>query len=95
MPEPAPRKRRTPARKPWRTAGPVGDVDVAQLAERVMKARTESICPKCKCPIGVGVLIGKVDGKWLHVKPCIVGGRLQMIGPSNEPTKVGQNCQQG
>lgn len=57
------------------------------LATRVKKARSTSICPKCKCPIGVGVHIGKVDGiGWVHVVPCIVGGRMPMIGPSNEPS---------
>jgi hypothetical protein len=54
-------------------------------ATRVMKARGDSICPKCHNPIGVGVLIGKVGGQWLHVRPCIIGGRMPMIGPSNEP----------
>ena len=46
------------------------------LAERVRKARAESICRKCKSPIGVGVRIGKVPGVgWCHVTPCITGGR--------------------
>jgi hypothetical protein len=92
MPEPPPRRRRGTSRterfRMWRTRGPVGDVDVTRLAERVMRARGESICPKCKCPVGTGVLIGQVDGKWLHVRPCIVGGRMPMIGPSNEPDRT-------
>jgi hypothetical protein len=58
------------------------------LATRTRKARAESVCPKCKHPIGVGVLIGKTGGQWLHVKPCIVGGRMPMIGPSNEPART-------
>jgi hypothetical protein len=63
---------------------------MSQLAERVMTARSESICPKCKHPIGVGVLIGKLPGiGWCHVKPCITGGRTPMIGPSNEPAAKG------
>jgi hypothetical protein len=57
------------------------------LATRTRKARTESICPKCHHPIGVGVLIGKIPGTgWCHVKPCVIGGRMPMIGPSNEPS---------
>ncbi len=56
------------------------------LAARTRKARVESVCPRCKCPVGVGVLIGKVHGVgWCHVVPCIVGGRMPMIGPSNQP----------
>jgi hypothetical protein len=51
------------------------------LAARTRKARTQSICPKCKHPIGVGVLIGKMGTEWWHVKPCILGGRMPMIGP--------------
>jgi hypothetical protein len=90
MPEPPPRRRRTITRKPWRTRGPASQVDITQLAERVMKARTLSICPQCKHPIGIGVLIGQVDGRWLHVRPCIIGGRAPMIGPSNEPDRTGQ-----
>ena len=55
---------------------------MTELASRTMKARGESICPRCHCPIGVGVLIGLVDNVgWCHVKPCIIGGRMPMIGP--------------
>jgi hypothetical protein len=55
---------------------------MSQLAERVMTARSESICPKCKCPIGYGVQIGLIpEVGWCHVRPCIVGGRMPMIGP--------------
>jgi hypothetical protein len=54
-----------------------------QLAIRTMKARGESICPPCHCPVGVGVLIGLVPGTgWCHVVPCIVGGKAPMIGPA-------------
>jgi len=68
----------------------VGDVPQTlhnpSLAVRTRKARTESICPRCKCPVGVGVLIGKVPGTgWCHVRPCIIGGRAPVIGPSKEP----------
>ena len=57
----------------------------AATARRVRKARGESVCARCHCPIGVGVLIGKVAGLgWCHVRPCIAGGRMPMIGPSKE-----------
>jgi len=46
-----------------------------QRADRVMRARKESICPACHAPVGVGVLIGRVGGRWLHVDPCIIGPR--------------------
>jgi hypothetical protein len=56
------------------------------LATKVRKARHESICPACHSVIGVGVRKGYVQGRgWLHVTPCIVGGKRPMIGPSNEP----------
>ncbi len=55
------------------------------LAGRIRKDRAAIICPEYHRPIGVGVVIGKVGGRWLHVRPCIIGGRMPMIGPSNEP----------
>jgi len=86
MPEPPPRRRRSVrGGRPWRTTAPAGELTVTQLASRVMKARGESICPACRHPIGPGVQIGQVGGEWLHVVPCITGGRMPMIGPSNEP----------
>ena len=61
------------------------------LASRVMKARKPSVCARCHHPIGVGVRVGYVEGEgWLHVTPCIVGGRMPMIGPSNEPGTEGE-----
>ncbi|HUZ53630.1 MAG TPA: hypothetical protein VMU94_14025 [Streptosporangiaceae bacterium] len=85
QPEPPPRRRRSiRGERPWRTSGPAGEVTTVRLAERVMRARTESICPRCKCPVGVGVQIGLIPGSgWCHVRPCIVGGRMPMIGPSS------------
>jgi hypothetical protein len=81
MPEPPPRRRRVITRKPWRTRGPVGDVDVTQLAERVMKARGESVCARCGTVVFVGQQIGLVDGDWIHVA-CLLG-RVPMIGPAS------------
>jgi hypothetical protein len=51
----------------------------SQLASRTRKARTESICPKCHHPIGVGVLIGKVGQQWWHIG-CVLGRKPPMIG---------------
>jgi hypothetical protein len=79
QPEPPPRRRRRPVRRPWRTAGPVGEVDVAQLAERVMKARGESVCHRCGTVVITGQMIGQVDGDWIHVA-CLLN-RQPMIGP--------------
>jgi hypothetical protein len=60
-------------------------------ASRVKKSRGTFTCPRCKCPVGVGVQIGLVTGLgWCHVVPCIVGGRAPMIGPSNEPSSKGR-----
>jgi hypothetical protein len=62
------------------------------LASRVMRERKDSICAKCKNPIGVAIRIGYVDDiGWCQVLPCIVGGRMPMNGPSNEPTPMGEN----
>ena len=45
-------------------------------AERVRKARAESICRKRQIPHRVGVRIGKVPGVgWCDVTPRITGGR--------------------
>jgi hypothetical protein len=89
QPEPPPRRRRIPVRRPWRTTGPVAQVDVPQLAERVMVSCGESICPRCHCPIGYGVQIGLIpEVGWCHVRPCILGGKWPMIGPSNEPAPL-------
>ena len=82
-PEPPPRRRRRTARgekfKTWRTRGPVGDVDVTQLAERVMKARGESVCSRCRTVVFTGQMIGLVDGEWLHIG-CLLGRKPPMIG---------------
>jgi hypothetical protein len=52
------------------------------LASKVRMARAESICPRCHCPIGVGVPIAKIPKVgWLHLRPCVIGGRAPMIGP--------------
>ena len=87
QPEPAPRRRHSiRGERPWRVTGPRSQVTSTQLAERVMRARAESICPQCKHPVGVGVQIGLIpEVGWCHVRPCIIGGRMPMIGPSNEP----------
>ena len=36
----------------------------ARLATRVMRARRESMCPICRCPIRVGAQIAKLGGMW-------------------------------
>jgi hypothetical protein len=43
----------------------------AQLADRVMKARHESVCPLCLEPIRVGDLIART-GFWQHAR-CLIG----------------------
>ena len=55
---------------------------MTELASRTMKARGESICPRCKTLVGVGNLIAQVDGKWLHVN-CALGKKPPMIGWSS------------
>ena len=61
---------------------------VNDLATRTMISRTETICPRCHCPIGVGIQIGLIPRiGWCHIRPCIVGGRMPMIGPSCEPDR--------
>ena len=78
MPEPPPRRRRTITRKPWRVAAPASQVTTVR-AERVMKARGESVCSRCRTTVVPGQQIGLVDGDWIHVA-CLLG-RTPMIGP--------------
>jgi hypothetical protein len=83
MPEPPPRRRRGSTRterfKFWRTSAPAGAVTVTRLAERVMRARGESVCRRCHTTVFVGQQIGLVDGEWIHVA-CLLN-RQPMIGP--------------
>ena len=81
QPEPKPR-RRIPVRQPWRTTAPAGQVTTTQLAERVMRARGESVCSRCRTVVIVGQQIGLVDSEWVHVA-CLLG-RVPMIGPHSE-----------
>jgi len=78
QPEPAPR-RRTPVRRPWRVTAPASPVDVTQLAERVTRARGESVCHRCGTTVVVGQQIGLVGGDWIHVA-CLLG-RQPMCSP--------------
>jgi len=80
QPEPPPRRRRSiRGERPWRTSGPAGPVASTQLAERVMRARGESTCPRCRTTVMVGQQIGLVGGDWIHVA-CLLN-RQPMIGP--------------
>jgi hypothetical protein len=83
QPEPPPRRRRGTTRterfKMWRTTGPRGEVVTTQLAERVMRARGESVCHRCRTTVMPGQQIGLVGGEWVHVA-CLLG-RVPMIGP--------------
>jgi hypothetical protein len=54
---------------------PTGD-----FADRVMKARHESQCPKCMATILPTMRIAQVRGQWIHVG-CLVS-RQAMIAPS-------------
>jgi hypothetical protein len=49
------------------------------LPRRVMKARRESECPVCHCPIRVGQHIAYCGGMWMHAS-CIIGHRHQRNG---------------
>lgn len=71
MPDALPPRRRSRARRPRRT--PAGPVAATELAERVMKARGESVCPRCRTTVVVGQQIGLV-GEWVHVA-CLLGQR--------------------
>jgi hypothetical protein len=44
------------------------------LATRVMRARRESLCPVCCCPIRVGQQIAK-RGYWQHIEHVVEGNR--------------------
>lgn len=48
------------------------------LADRVMKARRESICVICKQPIRIGQLIART-GAWVHAQ-CAINRYRQEIG---------------
>lgn len=55
-------------------------METVQLACRTMKARGESVCPRCRITIYRGQRIGLVDGKgWLHIR-CVLGYKPPMIG---------------
>ncbi len=80
QPDPPPRPRRSiRGERPWRVTGPRGQVTTQQLAERVMRARGESTCDRCRTTVMVGQQIGLVGGQWVHVA-CLLG-RQPMIGP--------------
>jgi hypothetical protein len=44
------------------------------LASRVMRARRESLCPVCRCPIQVGQQIAK-RGFWQHIEHIVEPNR--------------------
>lgn len=50
-----------------------------RLARRTMRARGESVCPRCKMTIHRGQRIGLVDAGWLHIR-CVLGYKTPMIG---------------
>ncbi len=79
MPEPPPRRRRGTTRterfRMWRTTGPRGEVTTVQVAERVMRARGESVCSRCRTTVLTGQQIGLVAGEWVHVA-CLLGRQL-------------------
>lgn len=62
-----------------RTVSYAKDMETVQLAERTMKARGESVCPRCRMMIHVGQRIGLVAEGWLHIR-CVLGFRPPMIG---------------
>jgi hypothetical protein len=45
-------------------------VTAPRLASRVMRARRESLCPVCYCPIRVGQQIAK-RGYWQHIEHVV------------------------
>ena len=42
-----------------------------RLADRVQRARHESLCPICRCVITPGMQIARLDGVWQHIEHVI------------------------
>ena len=55
------------------------------LATRVRKARAETICPRCHCLIRIGQPIGKVGREWIHLRPCLLGGKAPVLAGHDAP----------
>ena len=43
-------------------------VPTGDFADRVMKARHESVCPKCMATILPTMRIAQVRGQWIHLR---------------------------
>lgn len=54
-------------------------MDTGQLARRSMRARGETVCPRCHTMISRGQRIVLVIEGWLHIR-CLLGDRPPMIG---------------
>lgn len=54
------------------------------VAERVMKARRDSVCPACGCRIRTGDQIAKYRGQWEHVEHVLKRQRQADHGDRGE-----------
>jgi hypothetical protein len=56
----------------------------APLADRVKKARRESTCPDCGCPVRIGQRIAHCGDAWIHLS-CAV--RRQVTNTPDEKAR--------